>query len=107
MSARFDSVREVRFERVGDTKMVRMIAFDRDEETGALSVADIYESGLADPEYKFVARVAADYTVYSNTSVEYGTYVDNEYTTLDQIDTGKARKLQSKLQRMIQTMMVV
>ena len=96
----FDTVREVAFERV-NANTVRVIAFDTCEETGAKSVADIIESGGADVDFRWISRVAADYAERSETSVEFYSWKNCEKTPLEAFDTGKARKLQSKIQRMI------
>ncbi len=97
----FDTIRTVVFERVNET-VVRMIAFETDADTGARSVADIYESGGSDSDYSVIARIAADYTERSDTDVEYFAYQDGAQRKLEDFDTGRARKLQSKIQKMIQ-----
>jgi hypothetical protein len=97
----FSTIRTVAFERIDET-LIRMIAFETDEDTGARSVADIYVSGSRDKDYAFIARIAADYTNQSNTDVEYFGYVDGKQVPMAEFDTGRARKLQSKIQRMIQ-----
>jgi len=96
----FDNIRTVYFERVNEN-VVRMIAFDTCELTGAKSVADIYESGDYDKAHKFLARRAADYTNHSKTDVDYFANVCGDRIPMEQFDLGRARKLESKLVKLI------
>ena len=103
----FDNVRDVAFERVesaysNTTKpVVRMIAFNTNPETGARSVEDIFEQGSADGDYNYIAKLAADYELNSNTPVTYSVH---NGTSLSEFDLGKARKLQSKIIKMLEQM---
>lgn len=104
------NVKSVQFENTGTA--IRMIAFFHDPELdGARSVLDILEAELDNTAgIRWIARVAAEYTTVIGNDTEYFFYdrsVDVGYGegwpryTLDDINTGRARKLQSRIERMI------
>lgn len=107
----FNEIRTVVFETYEKHTgtIVRLIAFGEDADTGAKYVADILEFDYAnDAGKRWVMRVAADYTESSDTSVEYFFRMmpKNAFDTatnieFDKIDTGRARKLQSRLVKAI------
>jgi hypothetical protein len=107
----FDHVQEVHMEPAGYDGAIRVIAFQVDPDLGARSVADIIEADSTPRGIRFLAQLCADYTERSTTPVTYtGTFgrtanslpQDEARLTLDQVDTGRARTLRSKLQKMIQ-----
>jgi hypothetical protein len=87
------------------TRMIRMIAFETCADTGARYIADIVEIDNVSHSVKFLCAMAADYT-HSGTSVPVYTMCDpNEPTrnvTLDDINTGKARLLKSRIHKMLE-----
>jgi len=111
----FDTIRtavfEVFMEKHGaGGAVIRLIAFETDEDTGARSVADIVEFDYDNESgKKWVTRLAAEYTENSATDVEYfiratetpAGGISGENIALDDIDTGRARKLQSRLVKAI------
>jgi hypothetical protein len=85
--------------RVGET-VVRLIAFESDPDTGALSVHDILET---DADNEAGIRWLADKAVYEFTDAEI---VFPQARTVDDFDTGRFRKMQSKIIRAIQQLEV-
>jgi hypothetical protein len=85
--------------RVGET-VVRLIAFESDPDTGALSVHDILET---DADNAAGIRWLADKAVYEFTDAEI---VFPQDRTVDDFDTGRTRKMQSKIVRAVQQLEV-
>lgn len=79
--------------------VVRLVSFRGDEETGAICVYDILEADLDNPRgIEWIAKTGA--RDYEGVPM----FVRNElgkYQALEQFDTGRARKLESKLVRAI------
>jgi hypothetical protein len=107
----FTNVRKVVFEFFTDRStalpVVRMISFDTDADTGAMSVEDIMEANMDNGTgVQWVARVAAEYTTLSDTDVEYtfrteptDSMAPTDYVPLAEINTGKTRLLQNQIFR--------
>ena len=110
--ADFDQIQSVWFETFNTVNgpTVRMISFEHDEVTGARSVYDIMEADHA-AGIAWLAQVAAEYSTLSDTEVEYFLQGRTDVVggglykrTLAEADTGRARKLQSKLVNAVNAM---
>jgi hypothetical protein len=102
------NVHKVTFEffMTGDMKSARMISFNTDPDTGSQSVHDIMEFDMTPVGWRFLAAQAAGYDTMINTDVAYTFRIQPTtdigaatYVALDTIDTGKTRKLESKILR--------
>jgi hypothetical protein len=85
--------------RVGET-VVRLIAFESDPDTGVLSMHDILET---DADNAATIRWLADKAVNEFTDAEI---VFPQDRTVDDFDTGRSRRMQSKIIRAIQQLEV-
>ena len=111
MSA-FDTVLSAQFE-PAQNNLLRLISFNHDPETGSKSVADILEIQNDHHGRRFLAYVAAGFTTQSITPCTYqavmgrdvhGYNPDEKWVTLDECNTGRARKLTSRIQKMLEQM---
>ena len=97
-------IHNIQFEKAADNTgpMIRMIVLETCADTGASSVRDIIEMDVNNArDVKYVCHLAANYAETSAVPVTYTTgHGANQYT-LDDVDTGRARKLSSKLQKML------
>ena len=97
-------IHNVHFDATSDSTgaMIRMIVMQTLPENGASCVCDIIEVDVNNTAgVKYVCHLAANYAETSPATVTYTTgHGANQYT-LDDVDTGRARKLSSKLQKML------
>jgi hypothetical protein len=89
-----------------DVPTARMIAFDRDPVCGGYSVHDIMEFDMTPYGWRYLAARAAEYDTMIDIDVAYTFRIQPTtaigvatYVALDTIDTGKTRKLESKILR--------
>ena len=103
MTREFDKVTKVAFTRFNE-ELLRMVAYEKCPDTGAMSVYDVVEIHDNRPDSNlWVAQMAADYTERSDTEVEYVVHKDcKEFPAAEVTDFGRVRTMKSKMRKVLE-----